>query len=168
MSTVHRYYIPTTREPYDSWSVWLLDEATQTLIVFGDYGTWDYTWYPDGIDFRLKLRGFDRWYIQNKLSVGRKEDVDVDASVERVKKLIIQMRKDKDLSPDDAREQWDVLEDISEEFEWTGFASQYDYLEETVLRLENLGWIEHLMESHWPKVLEMMKADLIKDGLLKE
>lgn len=83
---VHRYYIKET----GSWSVWLVDEATGTLVIFGDRGTWSHTWGRAGRsgrgkkDFRVELLRFCANYLENKLSVGCARTYDEEATQKKL------------------------------------------------------------------------------------
>ena len=78
---VHRYFLPANEvfkaNPFDrltadSWSLWLLDVESRTLVCHGDYGTWAFSWGPAPIherkEFRQELLDFGNDYIAGKLS----------------------------------------------------------------------------------------------------
>ncbi len=124
MTKVHRYYLPRNNKPwgtgYDSWSVWLIDEATGTLCIFGDYGNWSHTWGHSGRsgagkrDFRYELLDFNSEYLADKLGYGVPNKYDGTKTLESVRRCITSLRRSGELSCEEVREDYDDARQVED------------------------------------------------------
>lgn len=96
-----------------------------TIQISGDFGPWAHTWTHVGdgsfVDFLGEL-SFD--YAMNKL-VGSEKlyEFDFDRTVEGVRSRIIELRHEKSLVREQAREYWDELLEMDASGEWEFFDS---------------------------------------------
>lgn len=179
MSRVHRYYLPSNclhqTKDYDSWSVWLVDEATGTLCIFGDYGSWAHTWGRSGrsgkgkLDFRHELIRFSSDYLANKLSYGVPSKYDGEKTLESVRRYILTLRRSGSLSREQAREDYDDASQV-EDGE-PGFSNFLDggkgrwnrYLDECRSSQHNDDWRLHLATVSFKRFKAAVRADMFRE-----
>jgi hypothetical protein len=89
------------------------------LVVHGEFGVWRYRWWSRGGPRSLAAfcLNIDQGYAYGKLCNLPRQD-DYDATAAGVKALIIELRKDGEMSKADAREEWDKLESCDSSEEW--------------------------------------------------
>lgn len=177
---VHRYYLPrvlsANHREVDSWSVWLVDEDTGTLVIFGDRGTWSHTWGHSGRceearhDFRLELLQFGPGYIGNKLSYGAARVLNEHKTIEAVKEWILSARRDSgySLSAKKARRMWRHIGSVVDEHEWREFLEEHDdgldLWELAVYEPHNAAWLEHLMGVTLPRFKSAIRRELFRES----
>lgn len=98
------------------WAYIVLDEATGLFSAHGSYGTFAFVWPPEYrseplADFLSDL-GFD--YFVGKTRGCSAREFDQEATVRRLKKWIIDARKNGDCTQVEARGAWDSLVGIDE------------------------------------------------------
>lgn len=111
-------------EKGEGWGKFVIDESGYFSVV-SDYGNYAFQWSAmgEGVDVRDFLSGLDSDYLMGKL--GRRNWFDSVATHKKIKRLIIEMRKDNNATKEKAREAW---RDIPEQYE---FENTYrEYLEE--------------------------------------
>lgn len=166
---VHRYYLPrirsADRREVDSWSVWLVDEDTGTLVIFGDRGTWSHTWGRAGRceagrnDFRRELLSFGADYLENKLSVGCARTYDEAATQKNLEKHLGSLEFED--TPCRAAEILDEFErldfhDFVEQF------PEYDFVyTETV---HEWRWLKHLVVVTLPRFKAAVRTELFREA----
>jgi hypothetical protein len=157
-----------------SWSCWLVDEHTGTLVVFGDYGTWSYTWGHAGRveenrdDFRKELLRFSHDYIWRKLSCGVARQLDPDGTAKAIRDYARKYRRSKDLSAKEARELWETAHGLDSEADLIWRQQESDVLSdalasqdlEPVYRVKDEQWLDILVKQHWPEVLKVMQQEV--------
>lgn len=168
MTDVHRYYLPST--PTDSWSVWLVDEETGTLCIFGDYGTWAHTWGVSGrsklgkADFRHELLRFDSDYIGKKLSIGVARVTNVPKTVKALRTQVLDARRRSYIGRHTAEEAWRCLDAVADgECSLSEFLREHDHGDWWELVCDEpaeADWLAHLMSISLPRFKEMARADL--------
>ncbi|KVO11762.1 hypothetical protein [Burkholderia ubonensis] len=79
------------------------------ILINSDYGNYAYAWGSMGCPLKQFLIEIDRGYLLNKLAGLSLYEFDFDASVERVKREILQQRRDGSLDRDEAREAWNDI-----------------------------------------------------------
>ncbi len=125
----HRYFL-NNDENYEGWNLVVLDQdgGECTLFASGDYGSYVARFYF-GKDFREAFLNFDKEYLLRKIA---KDDVyDGDTTLKEIKWRIIQYRQDGSWSREQARKEWDLLNDYDfdykEQFyEWAQETETYD------------------------------------------
>jgi len=113
---IHRYALPSIKR--EGWAIITLSTDGMFSAV-SDYGDYAHLWTHHGMkDFReFFTRPEDDWdYIVNKLSHGRKV-YDGRETVLAIKRDILSSRRDGSLDRDEAREEWDLLEEHRSEIE---------------------------------------------------
>lgn len=85
-----------------------------------DYGSYAYWWSSAGDDFRRFLIGRDDDYVVGKLAPGY--EYHGDATLAAVKEAIIQVRRSGALTRDEARDEWELMDDHSEMQQHCDFA----------------------------------------------
>jgi len=170
---VHRYRVSVNH----SWSVWLVDEETGTLCVFGDLGTWSHMWGHCGrepeaaSDFRLELLRFDEDYIGRKLRIGCAIGLDGRKTEGELRAFILQRRRAREIEKDDARNAYNEAYGVDNETGLTRFADTYVFVRDALLEgfleltydVHEAHWLERLMNEHWPLVREKMQKE-VADG----
>ncbi|NDV94852.1 hypothetical protein D0T84_07960 [Dysgonomonas sp. 521] len=85
-------------------------DKTGRIQIASDYGSWQNYWGACGCSFKEFLTKIDMWYFAGK--VGESDWFDSDATHKRIKKDIIESRRGNDISEDEARDLWDVVNDM--------------------------------------------------------
>jgi hypothetical protein len=142
--TLWRYKKVSTKED-PGWAI-IVVGSDGYFSACSDYGNYAFIWGSPGVaDFREFLVGAqkDPHYFVGKLSHGQKYDGD--ATVRMYKEEILRMRGELAMSKEDAREEWDRL-DNSDLDNVIGFK---EWMDETKLEF---AWEWGYQESHSPQV----------------
>lgn len=120
-----RYVLPSVRG--EGWAVFVLG-SDGFFSAVSDFGNYAYLWRAHGCaDFRQFLLGAARdWsYFANKLSEGERE-YDGTATRRGIQRHILEYRRDRTLSKEEARREWDLCgSDVEDYGHGGGFADWY-------------------------------------------
>lgn len=160
---VHRFDMKANDE--ESWSVWLIDEDTRTLSIFGDYGSWSYTWGQpsERRPFGEQLLSFDSDYIWRKLEGAPKEEFNAEETRKTIRQSILEMRRGQSIDRDAAAELWDDLSSVDSAESWGSFLSQhdrYDWWESSSYDPVHDPGLTHLMKVTLPRFKEAVRLHL--------
>jgi hypothetical protein len=159
------YQLPNQKG--EGWArIWITDDGCFTCLSdYGDYGYW---WSSPGCEFREFLCRIDDSYLMGKL--GRDDQYDGEATWDAIKSEIITLRRDGSLSPEEAREEWDLLvehhsdlRDFTEDFaRWHDKTSLNDAYElrRTCFPGQLRGFVEHV----WPRFVALLRAELANES----
>jgi hypothetical protein len=86
------------------------------VVINSDYGSYAYFWTHCGKDPKKFLCKIDMHYAMNKFTNGKMYEPDPDKYSDQIKRTIINLRRDGDLNEQDARDAWDELLEIVEEY----------------------------------------------------
>ncbi len=174
-NVVHRFEV---RFPRWEWSVWLVDERTGTLTVFGDRGTWSYTWGHGGRggglcrrDFRFELLRFDEDYVEKKLSSGRPMEFDEEETRKAWLSVVLNYRRS-GRNREWCRELFDGIKALDGERDFLNFldvvdgALRNDLAEVGHSRVVGQLQLDALMSKHWPAVRSQMQARILGERSL--
>lgn len=146
------------------WFIAFMDTAGAFSVV-SDFGNYGYRWSPHP-DIRYCLAyNWSPGYVSEKLAYHVPEVADEDAIIEAVKEHIIQMRRDGSFDKDEARAAWDDIDSWSIESE----GDFRDWMNATEIKEPWEFWrgmrpqLRGFMKNVWPRLVEMMKADIAKD-----
>lgn len=110
----------------DGWS-WcrLLWEEHGRVIILSDHGCWSHWWghRGDGVSVPAFLAKVGRDYAGGKMLWPNAAEFDIDLTVRSAKLDIIHSRRSGHLSKEDAREEWDALVEIGNEWDFYQWAS---------------------------------------------
>lgn len=110
---MHRYSFPNVNGM--GWAIFFLDEAG-CFAALSDYGDWSFRWNMRGMAEGESLRKFllrcDDDYILRKIAP--KKEYDNQSTVKAVKETILGMRRETQLSAEEAREEWDLIKENSD------------------------------------------------------
>lgn len=102
--------------------IWITDDGCISIMSdYGNYGCW---FGAPGCEFRLFLTHCDDDYLGNKFAGGKKE-FDGEETADAARELILRQRREKRISADDARHEWNELPTV--------FDHEIDYAE----------WVNH-------------------------
>ncbi len=159
---------PTTRfyevKPGQSgWArIWITDDGC--ISIMSDWGNYGYWFGAPAVEFRLFLTGCDDDYLGNKFAGGKK-DFDGQETADAVRELILRHRREKRLSAEDARREWDSLDsDFGSEIdwcEWVNHETQFDH--EYVYDLGSYvrpNAVRQLIKHVWPLFVAQLRAQL--------
>ena len=118
------------------WAIFTIAQEPQrsryTLTVESSYGFWGYTWSDLGTDFYTFLAGLDSYYVGKKM-VDSDMEFDGDASRAAIRKEILQRRRTREFTAQQARDEWG-LEALQNEFAspldfhlWTQETKEFNY-----------------------------------------
>jgi hypothetical protein len=160
---VWRYSFPSIKG--EGWAIFFLDE-TGCFAALSDYGDWSYRWnqrgLPEETTFRHFLLQCADDYILGKIAP--KQEYDDEGSVVAVKETIIGMRREGQLTKDEAREEWDSIEtyeNFYSEFNFWDWAKTTSLSEVSELYTQKYSeqaraFLKHCM----PRLREAIKNDL--------
>ncbi len=123
------------------WSHITIDEESGTFMATGSFGSFGHIWNSIG-DRTLKefLAGIDRQYFFEKTRGATAKTFDFDRSVKALKEQIIDMRRQGDLTKDEARRAW-------REVGWLDHTSSAHHFVDQVLSEEALG--RYFRDDYW-------------------
>lgn len=160
---VWRYSFPSIKG--EGWAIFFLDE-TGCFAALSDYGNWSYRWNQRGLPEKLTFRHFllqcDDDYILRK--VAPVQEYDDAATLLAVKETILGMRRERQLTADEAREEWelpDAYEGLSDDYQFWGWANQTQLPDThelycTKYSEQARAFLKHCM----PRLREAIKNDL--------
>jgi hypothetical protein len=160
---VWRYVLANVGNFHCGWAIILLDD-TGTFTTVSDYGNYGYRWTSFGDNFREFLSHIDNGYLMSKITHGWDKKIDLEATARGVKDYILEQRRSGDLSKEDARTEWDLVEENLCDDDQCGFQNwcvnteigdSWEFAVNAVDRQAE-AFIEHV----WPRFVELLKADL--------
>jgi len=89
---------------------------TVRVTASGEFGSYGYWWTAPGDDQKMFLISLDQQYAMEKLSNYDIYEQDVDEYPKQVKEQIIDARRQGNLTQEEAREAWDEMLPIMEEY----------------------------------------------------
>lgn len=120
---VWRYSFPNVNGM--GWAIFFIDDAG-CFAALSDYGDWSYRWnmrgMPEGKGVREFLLTCDDDYILRKIAP--KREYDSEGTVKAVKEFILGMRREQQLTAEEAREEWDLIdfhEGLDNEYNFWGW-----------------------------------------------
>lgn len=180
---VNSYYFPQSiyddGMSYPAGSLWVVDNATGTLSITGDLGNWSHCWGPRAqsakgkYDFRMALADFSHGYVEDKLSYGVHVVFNAYATMEAVKRDVLERRRRREITPEDARDVFDCLGDIlGGEEGFSSFLSaapgrheEYDGL--GVYEPHKVRLLRLLIQHVLPLFKEALRRDLLCSAALR-
>jgi hypothetical protein len=153
----------------NGWYIAFMDNYG-SLSILSDYGNYGYRWGSFGAiekdGFLRFLTGCDDSYILGKLAQGRSEYQD-EPTLAAVKRKIIEYRRDRTLSKEQAREEWDLLreeyENLYTEFDYSRWAMRYGnelFNPEEFAVYEKPQQAQAFVKNVWPRLIAAIKKDL--------
>jgi hypothetical protein len=165
--TVWRYSVPNDKR-HEGWAVFLLDSSGM-LAVCSDYGNYAYHWHRGwgDYDFRKFLSGIDQYYLTSKLSYGLSKEVRVKETEKAIREHIAEMLKSEAFTSADARREANRLKhaDFDSEIginDWIAETAIVD-AHELIRRGPPLQLVA-LAERVWPRLVELLKRDLLREA----
>jgi hypothetical protein len=157
---VWRYSIPSVKG--QGWAIIFLDE-TGCFAALSDYGNWSYRWnqrgIPEGTTFRHFLLQCDDDYILRKIAP--QQEFDAEKTQASIKEFILGMRREKQLTAGEAREEWENADNVNSEYEfgrWRDYTELPDSGELYCMKYpeDARAFLKHAM----PRLRELIKNDL--------
>jgi hypothetical protein len=142
------------------------------LNIQSDYGSYHYKWGSFGDSFNNFLITCSPSYVCNKFSYDTPDVFDEEETIKVFLREILDKRKQRDLSETDARECWDLVEEIhgcSNENEYTTFISTHTNI--LLSKLYNDDWssiplikvtnyqLSAFMKEVWPEFVKILKQE---------
>lgn len=166
-TTIWRYSIKSQLTPHgfrEGWAVFLLD-SNGMLAVASDYGDYVYHWPRHGWgpeDFRRFLVGLDASYLIGKLSHGKRVP-DAEATERNIRKEILQLRREKIMTKDRARSEWELVKRASFDHEveihdWYLSTSLTDVLD--LFQYQPEPQLVAFTQRVWPRFVAALQEDL--------
>lgn len=158
-----RYDLPPVNG--EGWGIFLLD-STGMFAAVTDYGNYAYCWTHHGeTDFRKFVIDLEKspGYLLGKVA-RHAYSYDGEKSLDLIKENILELRKDGSLTKEDARKEWDLLDD----YEFESECNFGQWLDKTSL---GDAW-EYYRESYsvsacaFAKELIPRLATVLREGLL--
>ncbi|GAB6989594.1 hypothetical protein [Paenibacillus pini] len=120
-----RYYIPSV-DGVEGWGVFLLD-STGMFAAVTDYGNFAYMWpikHTGCDDFREFFKHRDAYYVLGKCAPSNGQEYQGERTEEELRKTILRMRREDTFTEEDARKEWDLLNEVDLEYR-EGFHEWY-------------------------------------------
>ncbi|MEX3764423.1 hypothetical protein [Paraburkholderia phenoliruptrix] len=147
------------------------DERTGTLhageiIINSDYGTFATSWGNMGAPLKQFLCKINRGYLLNRLTEGKTEEFDIDASMTALKRDILKLRRDREITSEEARDAMDDLpdEDSTEEMYSRHIWNMDLYREGDppyhLVKKRERPLIVHFYPNVWLPFIEHLKTEL--------
>ena len=155
-----RYYVPNIDG--EGWGIFVLD-STGFFSAVTDYGNCAFRWSSTGTkDFREFMKGSPSYYI-NKL-FGEGKEYQGDQTVEKIKRYIIECRREDSLTEEQARHEWDLMDQNDNLYSISDFTRYYDSTNlDDVGEFYTMGYSASVMafgKVLLPRLFEMIKDDL--------
>jgi hypothetical protein len=158
---IERYNVPSVK--HEGWAVVVID-SRGFLGVFSDYGNYAYHWTHFNDDFKKFLVGLDWDYLYGKLMQLRDAKVyDGEATLRSILKRILELRRVKRLSREQARHEWVLAEDSEIDHHFSNGYSLWHrdtQLEDAheLYETRNDLQCEQFCQKVWPRFIELLKA----------
>ncbi|AMV30880.1 hypothetical protein VN12_19695 [Pirellula sp. SH-Sr6A] len=106
-------------------------ESGGRVFVDSEYGDWSYAWYSIGKQSLAKfLATCDYDYIGRKFLGGKFYVRDDEGTVSELRKVVLQMRRQGDLSKDKSRHEWELIEQLEDGYiDWRGYVDESNLCE---------------------------------------
>lgn len=157
---------------YEWARIWVTSDGM--ISICSDYGNYGYWFGAPGCEIRKFLTGCDpgpSGYIAIKLAEGRRV-YDGDGTLKSLKEHILSSRRGGDLTREEARDEWQLLEHHNRLEHTEDFATWY---QETKIdcayefRCEKIaGQLQGFMEHCWPVLVKAMKKELNAESAFAE
>lgn len=154
------------------WSrIWLTDDGC--ISIMSDWGNYGYWFGAPECEFRLFLTHCDDDYLGNKFAGGQRV-FDGEATADNVREFILKRRREKRMSAEDARWEWNGLQSDGFDNEvdyadWIGHRTEikdpYDHEFSCYVRPHAVG---HFLKHVWPLFVEQLKAQLATEDATRD
>lgn len=136
------------------------------LSIMSDYGNYAHWWTSPGKEFRRFLVETGTDYLTMKLAGGQREFQEAETK-KAIQERIAQLRKDKTIDAEQARDLWESAKDIVDPTSagiW--FHEMEDHREEfcECYRSSYPQQLVQLMAILWPKLVEVIRAELAREA----
>lgn len=166
-----RYYLVRVPGRWGWARIWITDDGCITTI--SDYGNFGYWFGAPGCEFRKFLIGVCEWdYLVRKFTESDKSICNPDASFKKIKRHILEYRRDGHLDRDSAREEWDLLHqnrDMGplEQTHWYEGTKLGDAAELFTYEKEGYQAAKAFAEHIWPLFVGQLKEELAGEALIQ-
>lgn len=159
---VTRFYQVRVTPPHIEWArIWITDDGCISILSdYGNYGYWFGGLPPCGMRAFLVQAGDD--YLSGKFSAGKRE-IDHDATEQRIKRDIIERRREGDLDREEARAEWELMRGVN----WSSELEQWDWARAS--KLQDEPWrmfqecypiqVTMFLKELWPLFVLQLKAE---------
>lgn len=147
--------------------IWITTDGCISII--SDYGDFGYWFGSPGCEFRRFLTGCGDSYLMNKFS-GGKEEFDRDATERAARDLVLENRRDRTLTKEGAREEWQQVCDVDWDDEYSRARWYFeetklvDYGASDVLHYRTPMHVQMFVKELWPLFIEQLKAELAAES----
>lgn len=156
-----RYSVPN-RKGYEGWAILFLD-SEGCFAALSDYGDWSYRWNARGFspdeDIRKFLLRCDDDYLLRKIAP--QQEYDPDKTKANIRELILGMRRERQLTKDEALEEWELTSDLSNEYEFGRWAELTQLPDTSELFCQKYSeQAKAFLKECMPRLREVIKNDL--------
>ena len=157
----------------NSWFAWAditIDENVESgrISISSDYGNWSYYWSSCGCSFKEFLCGVSIDYVAEKFR--ESHWFDQEATIQHLKHIIIEQRKQDDLTEEEARSYYNLIETDLEHiqdqtvFEIALHQSELSQIDEWFEVSTNISpSFNQFWENPWQAFISQLKAE--KEGM---
>jgi hypothetical protein len=140
--------------------------------IQSDYGSYNYSWRSFGDDIKKFLIGCDKSYLYNKFGGLLPRAFNQEKSIQRLRKDILEYRRNGTFSKEDCREIWDKtetlkLEGISSTEEWfrvvgdSDISRMYEYdISSIPCTTEDNYQLTAFLKEIWPEFVKILKNEI--------
>lgn len=157
--TYYRYVVPTLK--FEGWGEFVIG-SNGFFAAVSDYGNYAFRWrnIAVGLEVRRFVIQLEPDYLLSKIA--RRDEFDVEGTVQNIKGQICEERRRKDLTKEDARETWDAADRITNSHEasiwYDDYASTVD-VEGTYTQRYSLD-SQDFAHKLFPRLKELIRREL--------
>jgi len=142
------------------------------LTVISDYGNYGYAWRSFGKSFKKFLITLDGSYLYNKLGRDVPKVFNSKETSQEIRTYIIECRRNKEISSEQAREFWDEVEEIEAMSDTHEYCSFINHWSSSILKLygedpSSIPCVEDdnyqltaFIEKIYPEFVKVLKEEL--------
>lgn len=175
MSNIKEFEDGTTTRKYDvrgdrgEWLATVFLDARGIFSTVSDYGNYGYWW--GNIGGNGDIRSFllrserDPGYFQSKLDPS--EHYDGEATVNAIRKLVVDLRRKKEIGKDEAREEYDDAHLARDDFAcwyYTKSSTDVEILSSDVYETRPNPQVVGFMREVMPRLCALIRAEIVGDG----
>jgi hypothetical protein len=169
-SILHRYSLihrPDPNSPWRSWAEAVIG-ADGFFAVVSDYGSWAHGWWHHGEkDARMFWLSMPREVDYFCSKIVKRDHFNTDGTIQFIKEQIIDRRRYGGFTAEEAREEWDWADDISDEESFnswmchTSFDAPYEFA-----KMEYPPDIREFASIFLPLLADAVRVELEAEGLI--
>jgi len=171
-SQVTRYLLRSRKPSPDYWWAEICISEDGSLNVLSDYGNYAYAWRSIGQDtFKQFLISLHNDYLMGKIGQGLKKEFNNSRTMKLLYQEVLERRREKDITEDEARECWDAINDVDDYKDDSEYCNSVMDKYSPILKLYNEDYsaipcemddnsqLTAFVEKVWPEFIRILKEE---------